>query len=331
MKRASKFAIAAVVLIFMSALIGVLVYKPKPPVIALPNPNGYDDFVEATKVFVGVSDWPPLDLDQLRDAVAQNTNALALVRNGLKKQCRVVIEYQEGSETNYLPRLAEFKGLAHAFVTEGKLAEKEGRPNEATRSYLECVRYGEESVRGGLLIDKLVGVACEAIGMEQLRQLLPTLGPADLGKLQQGLAGLHRHPEPAESFIKQDRFWGRRRYGAFRSIMAHLAMAKSLRQSELRFREKCDRSETAVRLMRTDVAVRLYHLEKGSYPAKLEELVPQFLDSMPIDLFSERPLMYKPQTNSYLLYSVGPDRKDDGGLSYRRAGGGKGDFTSTEP
>jgi hypothetical protein len=331
MTRTPKFGIAAVLLILLAAIMVALFYHPAPPAVVLPNPNGYDDFVAAAKVFIGGPDWRTLDTEGLRATVAQNAKALTLVRSGLTKQCRVVVQYEMGSETNHLARLAEFKGLAQAFVAEGKLAEKEGRTNDATHSYLDCARYGEESVRGGLLIDKLVGVACETIGMEQLRSLLPSLEHDGLQAVQKGLVELHRNPEPAESFIKQDRSWARRRFGAYYTIVGRLAAYRSLRQNEQRFREKCDRSENAVRLMRTDMALRLYRLEKSSYPARLEELVPQYLDSVPIDPFSEKPLIYKPQTNSYLLYSIGPDRKDDGGLSYRQTGGGKGDFSSTEP
>jgi hypothetical protein len=331
MTRTLKLGIMAVLLIFLAAILVALFYHPAPPAVVLPNPNGYDDFVAAAKVFVGGPDWRTLDTEGLLTTVAQNANALTLVRSGLTKPCRVAVQYEEGSETNHLARLAEFKGLAQAFVAEGKLAEKQGRTNDAARSYLDCARYGEESVRGGLLIDKLVGVACETIGMEQLRGLLPGLDHAGLQAVRKELVELHRNPEPAESFIKQDRSWGRRRFGAYHAIVGRLAAYRSLRQNEQRFREKCDRGENAVRLVRTDVALHLYRLQRSSYPARLEDLVPQYLDSVPIDPFSEKALIYKPQTNSYLLYSVGPDRKDDGGLSYRRAGSGKGDFSSTEP
>jgi hypothetical protein len=331
MRPAIKFSIAAGVLIFIAVVLVALFYRPASPALGLPSPNGYADFVEATKVFVAGPDWRTLDVDGLRATVAQNAKALALVRVGLTKQCQVPIEYTMFYLTNNLPHLAEFKGLALGFVAEGKLAEKEGRPQDAIRSYQDCVRFGEESPRGGLLIDKLVGVACEAIGMEQLRTLLPSLDATDLQRVQKGLVELHRNPESPESVIQQERLLARRSVGTFSFLIRRLTIYRSLRQAEQRFREKCDRSETALRLMRTDVALRLYFIDKGAYPATLADLVPQYLEAVPIDPFSQQALIYKPQTNAYLLYSVGPDHTDDGGLSYRRAGGGKGDLTSTEP
>src|SRR5206468_3566895 len=145
--RKTKFVAAGAVLIF-AALVVALLYQPAPPAIVLPNPNGYDDFVKAATIVVGTSDWHTQDIAQLRLTVPQNANALALIRSGLKKECR-----SAGYDPNALSRLAEFKGLAYAFVAEAKLAEKEGRTNDAIRSYLDCIRFGEEFCRGGVLIE----------------------------------------------------------------------------------------------------------------------------------------------------------------------------------
>jgi hypothetical protein len=52
---------------------------------------------------------------------------------------------------------------------------------------------------------------------------------------------------------------------------------------------------------------------------------------MPIDPFSGRPLIYRPDGEGYQLYSIGPDGKDDGGqfVSWSRAAHGprRGDLT----
>src|SRR5262245_60522708 len=142
--RTTKLGIAVVAFIFIAAVVVALFSRSAEPPVALPHPNGYDDFVEAAKVFVSGPDWRTLDTHGLNVTVQQNAKALALVRSGLTKKCRVVVQHEVGSETNNLVRLAEFKGLAQALVAEGKLAEKERRTNDAVRSYLDCVHYGEE-------------------------------------------------------------------------------------------------------------------------------------------------------------------------------------------
>lgn len=67
-------------------------------------------------------------------------------------------------------------------------------------------------------------------------------------------------------------------------------------------------------LLLTELALRAYKLDHGGYPAALSTLVPGYLKAVPTDPFSlSRPLNYKPKGATFVLYSVGPDGKDDGG------------------
>lgn len=49
------------------------------------------------------------------------------------------------------------------------------------------------------------------------------------------------------------------------------------------------------------------------YPQRLDELVPRYLDGMPIDPFTDMPLRYERRGDGYLLMSVGHNGIDDGG------------------
>ncbi|HEX8551614.1 MAG TPA: hypothetical protein VF681_08670 [Abditibacteriaceae bacterium] len=69
------------------------------------------------------------------------------------------------------------------------------------------------------------------------------------------------------------------------------------------------------------LALRAHKLERGSYPSTLRALVPGFLREVPADPFGGgEPLRYKKTASSYLLWSIGPDGKDDSGkpISYRK-------------
>ena len=73
-------------------------------------------------------------------------------------------------------------------------------------------------------------------------------------------------------------------------------------------------ADTQNTLLLTMLALRGYKLEHGAYPTSLSALVPQYLKAVPADPFAlSGPLRYKLQGAKYLLYSVGPDGKDDGG------------------
>ena len=73
------------------------------------------------------------------------------------------------------------------------------------------------------------------------------------------------------------------------------------------------RLNATVRLLQTDLAIRLYREEHGQLPAQLNQLVPDYLPTMPLDPYTQQPLIYRPIENKFLLYSVGHDRVDNGG------------------
>jgi hypothetical protein len=76
-----------------------------------------------------------------------------------------------------------------------------------------------------------------------------------------------------------------------------------------------DRSNTELQLTRTAVALAVYRSERGSFPKSLNRLCPDFLLTPPKDLYHEKPLQYRRTANGYLLYSTGPNGKDELGDS----------------
>jgi hypothetical protein len=74
------------------------------------------------------------------------------------------------------------------------------------------------------------------------------------------------------------------------------------------------RSQASVDLARVACALERYRLAHGEYPPSLAALAPQFLDAIPPDVFDGKPLRYRRNPNgSFILYSVGQNRIDDGG------------------
>ena len=67
-------------------------------------------------------------------------------------------------------------------------------------------------------------------------------------------------------------------------------------------------------LARTALALERYRLATGKLPEDLNALVPQYLAQVPIDPFDGRPLRYRRTDPGYLLYNVGEDGQDNGGL-----------------
>jgi hypothetical protein len=80
--------------------------------------------------------------------------------------------------------------------------------------------------------------------------------------------------------------------------------------------EAHDRTEQTQRNLSVAFALSAFHRDHGRYPAKLAELAPQYLATVPDDLFSGKGLVYRPSDKGYLFYSVGVNGKDEGGQQY---------------
>lgn len=63
----------------------------------------------------------------------------------------------------------------------------------------------------------------------------------------------------------------------------------------------------------TALALELYHRRHHKWPATLLQLVPQLLPGLPIDPFDGEPIRYRLTAGKPHLYSVGMNRRDDGG------------------
>jgi len=63
------------------------------------------------------------------------------------------------------------------------------------------------------------------------------------------------------------------------------------------------------------IALELWRRRHGTWPAKLDELVPDLLPAVPPDRVDGQPLRYVVRDGHPILYSIGRDRDDDGGVS----------------
>ncbi|MFO7775500.1 MAG: hypothetical protein R6W89_06845, partial [Candidatus Hydrogenedentota bacterium] len=80
------------------------------------------------------------------------------------------------------------------------------------------------------------------------------------------------------------------------------------------------RARIRLRLAQTAAAVERFRLEHDRWPEDLSELVPEYLDEVPRDLFclDDEPLRYVVRPDgSRRIYSVGRNHRDDGGLTHR--------------
>jgi hypothetical protein len=262
--------------------------KPARP---LPNPNGYDDFVKAGQIvqsnnydYYTISmDMLPAHLPQLEALVVSNSAALKLVRAGLGKECREPIEYSHEYEARFMTELPSFKEVAHMLCIEGNAALLGNQPDKAADIYLDGVRFSAQSCRGGVMISKLVGVACERIVQRPLSALLPQLSdPAECHKIASVLETVDQQEESASDVLDQERIWSRK-VGGLTGEIATLVNFRAERAVEARFISKVQAVQLDRRKLMINAAARAYELEKGKLPQSIAELVPDYLKAVPKD------------------------------------------------
>ncbi|CAN5237366.1 hypothetical protein BH10PLA2_BH10PLA2_18030 [soil metagenome] len=73
------------------------------------------------------------------------------------------------------------------------------------------------------------------------------------------------------------------------------------------------RSVAILRTAYTAVAVERFRLAKGRWPNNLAELVPLYLEAVPLDPFDGQPLRMIRKDQTQIIYSVSQDREDQGG------------------
>ena len=93
--------------------------------------------------------------------------------------------------------------------------------------------------------------------------------------------------------------------------------------------KKFAHGQTSVNLARTAIALERYRLAHGEFPEALDALAPQFIAKVPHDVIGGQPLKYR-RTNDrqFVLYSIGWNEKDDGGVTGHRNGGTAPNFES---
>jgi hypothetical protein len=89
-----------------------------------------------------------------------------------------------------------------------------------------------------------------------------------------------------------------------------------------RINEIANRNKTEVYATVTLLALLRYEKDKGSYPNDLQQLITAgYLRQLPVDSFSDKPLVYRKTDGDFFLYSIGPNFTDEGGQYSRDSKG----------
>ena len=279
-----------IVLLLATIAFVILSSDPKP---ALPNPNGYDDFVKAGQMLTSsvgsrdLSEYWKMSLTELRLFALTNAEALKVARTGLSRECRVPLKRRTEWFRAHMDDMANFNRLAYAFCLTGRLAWLEGRTNEAINAHLDVIRFAHETARGGLLPDESDSRSMESSALWDLKNFQRSLDAAQNHYVAKSLQDIDERSESWGDFLKRDlRYTVRAEYTALFSLNSW----RVLPNQKARFHQ----AQAWHRQVMLDFAVHSYELEKGDRPKRLTDLIPVYLKAIPRDPTSGTDFVYTP-------------------------------------
>ena len=303
----------------------------------MPTANAYPDLLRAASQLRNVElleEPVRAQPESQRAFLAANGDVLATIRDHLRRPCSVPLAFVDTFFERHLGDVQLIRTITRALQADAELAISRGETTAAARTAIELLLLSNGVSRGGLVTDALVGNGIAGTGLQILREVRAGIGRELQNEVLEALGNFDRDREPFHEIRTRDDEWTRRvgwqdepldtesflqSLGAsgpdVEAVQALIQEAAEEPDSKAPVLPEGDhRVRALARLLQTDIALRQCRDANGSVPNDLAELVPFFLPAVPIDPFTETPLLYRRTSSTeFLLYSAGPKRFDGGG------------------
>jgi hypothetical protein len=123
--------------------------------------------------------------------------------------------------------------------------------------------------------------------------------------------------EPTDIAIERDRAWAQHTQGWHAHLFQILnSLIYGNSWQEQRYIEWHGNTWTAIRLLQIEVALHLWKSEHGDRPTSLDQLVPEYIESIPADPLApgDNQLKYIRQDDGFIVYGVGHNLVDENGM-----------------
>jgi hypothetical protein len=288
------------------------------PGTRMPDPNGYDDLVQAASMIQGT--WPNkgdlarADIAEVKSFVEANRASLDRARVGLSRECLIPLENTQAGLAKRLDALGRTRTLSRLFQGEAIVAQAEGRVADAVRIDRDSIALGQAMTQGGMGNDVAVGWMVQSLAIVRLRRLKDRLPAETCRSLIRELESLEGRRVTLDAVRDRWADWYRGSYNLFqRTQLRWTGIEKSGEQSELAVARKSrDKVERDMRFFMVELAIHAHHADKGTWPRTVQELVPDYLRSAPIDPATGKPLEYPANPSGELTDDLGSIARPDG-------------------
>ncbi len=268
------------------------------------------ELIQATMLSKEIVSSPLNTLDQKRAFVNDGSEALLVARKTLVRGCSGNKELFSGDPH------ARFRKLMRLFYYSSELARVDGLQDSAARDAMALIRLGRVIAMGGTLEHAELGYSCIWMGCGLLASLAEQVDEehgrdwiAELREIDDSLesvVGLHAQKVANERNELGDEF---QKINADRGIHDSQLVVRRRRE------QLC---HADLRLCSTTLCIELYRRKAAALPRSLEVMLAEPLLGAPIDPFGQSAFQYRVVGDTYILYSIGPDTKDDHGRPVSR-------------
>lgn len=144
------------------------------------------------------------------------------------------------------------------------------------------------------------------------------LDAGELARLLAAVQEYERSPVTVDTIVAYQDYWNwvafgwrERFFQAARRLTGDRNVWLTLDKDKL---QRMKQTELASgRLLAARLAIELFRREHGELPQSLDQLVPAQLPEVPLDPWTNRPLIYRRDRDGFVLYSTWSDRQDNGG------------------
>ena len=308
--------------------------RPPPP--RLPNPNGYDDLIRAGSLAKG--DWPHKnmnrpDIAEIRPLVEANKAALDLARVGLGRECVVPIENSQEGLGKHIEAMRPIRMLSTLFQAEAMVLEADGRFLEASKTYRDQLALGQAITQGGMGNDMLMGSVFQTQGIAGLRRLRDRLPSEEITVLLRELESIEKRRVSLKDVEARWLAWYQGTHNPImRMQFRWIGMEQTGRSGELTMaRHGFDRAARSLRFLLAELAIHAYHEDKRAWPRSLQDLVPAYLASVPLDPVTGLPIDYPANPSGELTDDLSAIARPDGEIAPRGPSTPDGDPVDDRP
>jgi hypothetical protein len=328
----ATFAVVAIIFAAIPLAVMIDLLLPPPiPKVAMPEPNAHDDFQRAAKIAGAMdfnfsfSDIHTAPADRLLPFAADADKVDAIVAAGLENRCYVPMDYFSPEGGFSEEQINQYHSIEAALASKARLAVLDRRYSDAVEVYLRATEFGFTASRGAMVEEGRLIRSRAAYGTRGLYFIRNQLSDDLLARCIERLIQIDAGDESMDEALDRYPVWAQRRYGWLGHLKYRLETICVEPGNSLfsdywyceTFRNHYRGAHAITRLMVCELALIQYHREHAGWPDTLAALVPEYLPAVPMDPFDpqQSQLKYRQWPDGYVLYSVGQNGVDNGGIA----------------